>query len=159
MIRIVSLMILLCLAVTPVYAEKKIAGDFAVNLGVISWEQIQKGLQERPASHIEEYHYKMAKEMAKMHGGGGKGTYHILVVIDDKKTGRKISAADVEVTLIDWLRREKTIQLKPMSMDGSSGFGEFVRIGSGGTYVLRIRFRLSEKEAFHETEFVWEFPR
>lgn len=159
MFRTLSVLFLVCIFAMPVFAQEQVVDNFTINFGIISWEQIQKGMTEKPASHTEEYHYRMAREMATMHGGGGKGTHHILVVLADKKTGRRVSTADVRVKVIDRLRRQKeeTVRLQPMTMDGFPGFGEFVEIGFSGAYIFKVSFRLSEKENFKEVEFVKEF--
>ncbi len=146
-------MLFICLVATAGFAQEKVVDNFAVNFGIISWDQIQSEIPKKPATHTEEYHYRMAKEMATMHKGGEKGMYHILVVIDDKKTGERIDKADVRVTFIG-RRGPETVKLQPMTMDNFAGFGEFVRLRSAGPYAFTISFRLSEKELFKEVTFV-----
>ena len=158
MFRFLSMLSIFYLFVTPVFAEEKVVDGFSVNLGIISWEQIQESMKEKPAAHTEGYHYKIAREMAKMHKGGKKGTHHILVVLNDKKTGRRIDQADVKVNVISRvLPQNEIIKLKPMTIDEYSGFGEFVKIRYKGPYILLVIFRLSEKDEFKEVKFVQEF--
>ena len=147
------MVLLICMFASRVIAQEKTVDNFSVNFGVISYEQIQKGLGDKPATHTEEYHYEMAREMAKMHKGGGKGTFHILVVIDDKKTGKRIDKADIRVTFVG-RRGPETMKLQPMTMNGFAGFGEFVRLRSEGPYVFDVSFRLSDKEAYKNVKFV-----
>lgn len=135
------------------FAQEEIIDNFSVNLGLLSWEQIQRGAVEKPATHTEEYHYKMAREMAKMHRGGEKGTYHILVVLDDKKTGQRVDKAEVRVTFVG-RRGPETVKLQTMTMNGFAGFGEFVRLRTERPYFFGVSFRLSEKEPFKKVRFV-----
>ena len=147
---------LICMSL-PASAQEKIVGNYSINFGIISWEQIQRGFGEKPATHTEEYHLKMAREMARMHGGGKKGTYHILVVIDDKRTGQRIDKADVRVTILpEFAIRGEPMKLQPMTMNGYAGFGEFVKFRSSGRRIFKIFFRLSEKEEFKEVDFIKE---
>ena len=82
-----------------------------------------------------------------------EGDLHILVVIDDKKTGKRVDKADVRVTFVGNLGPE-TVKLQPMTMNSFAGFGEFVRLGSAGPYVFNVSFRLSEQEPIKEARFV-----
>ncbi|MDA8239328.1 MAG: hypothetical protein M0Z67_03030 [Nitrospiraceae bacterium] len=150
--RGIAVMFFICIIAAPVAAQEKTVDNYVVNFGILSWEQIQRDVPVKPATHTEEYHYKMARETAKMHGGGKKGTYHILVVIDDKNAGRRIDNADVRVTFIGRFGPE-TIKLQPMTMDGFAGFGQFVRLRNEGPYVFNVFFRFSDKEAFREVRY------
>lgn len=140
------------------YAQEKFVDDFAVNFGIISWEEIQRGIREKPVAHAEDYHLKMASEMAKMHKGGNKGTYHVLVVISDKRTGKRIDKADIRVMILpEFAFKKDTIKLQPMTMNGYAGFGEFVTLRSKRSHIFKVFFRLSEKEEYKEADFVKEF--
>ncbi len=149
------LIIYIFLSTAPVYAQEQLIDGFSVNFGIMSWEQIQRGLTEKPASHAEEYHYRMAREMATMHGGSKKGASHVLVVIDDKKTGKRIDKADVRVTFVG-RRGPETVKLRPMTVNDFSGFGEFVVLRSSGPYVFNVSFRFSDREPFKEAKFVMQ---
>ncbi len=156
MFRVLLIMFAICMSL-PASAQEKIVGNYSVNFGIISWEDIQRGFKEKPAVHAEEYHLKMAREMARMHGGGKKGTYHMLVVIDDKRTGQRIDKADVRVTILpEFAIRGEPMKLQPMTMNGYAGFGEFVKFRSSGRRIFKIFFRFSEKEEFKEVDFVKE---
>lgn len=152
MSRILVGIILFSLFPAHLFAQEKVVDGFSVNFGMISWEQMERGMTEKPATHTEEYHYGIAREMSKMHRGGKKGTYHILVVIDDKKTGRRIDKADVRVTFIG-RRGPETIKLQPMAMDGFAGFGRFVRLRQEGPYVFSVSFRFSDKKEFRQVRY------
>lgn len=155
MFKIAVMSFFVCMIAAPVFGQEKTVENFTVSLGILSWEQIQREVTEKPASHSDEYHNKMAKEMAKMHGGGKKGTYHLLVVIGDRKTGKRIEKADVEVHVNARFGPQKEmVKLRSMTMEGYAGFGNFIKIDFSGPYALRILFRLSDREAFKEVEFV-----
>lgn len=148
----ISLIFFICMIAAPVPAQEKTVDNYLVNFGILSWEQIERDVPVKPESHTEEYHYKMAREMARMHEGGKKGTYHILVVIDDKKAGKRIDKADVRVKFVG-RRGPETIKLQPMTMNGFTGFGQFVRLRDEGPYVFNVSFRFSDKEAFREVKY------
>ena len=86
-----------------------------------------------------------------------EGDLHILVVIDDKKTGKRVDKADVRVTFVGRLGPE-TVRLQPMTMNNFAGFGEFVRLGSARPYVFNVSFRLSGKEPVKEARFALQSP-
>jgi len=128
------------LLLLPAYAQEKAVDDISVNLGVISWEKIQEESKEKPETHTEEFHRKMAKAMSEMHGGGGKGSYHVMIVLLDRGTGEPISDAHVSVTATAQTGPEEiTHELKPMTMDGDSAYGGFFKLTFPGLYVFQVK--------------------
>jgi hypothetical protein len=139
------------LLLLPAYAQEKGVDSISVNLGVLSWEKIQEESKEKPATHSEEFHRRMAKSMLEMHAGGGKGTYHIMIVLRDRYTGETISDAHVWVTATAQTGPEEiTHEMKPMTMDGDSAYGEFFKLTFPGLYVFHVKINRESMEPTFE---------
>lgn len=137
--KIIVMLVLIVLPFTVAFAQEKVTGDLFVKLGVISWEEMQSSSKEKPAAHTEEFHRKMAKSMMAMHGGGSKDTYHVMVMVSEKSTGKDVQHADVMITAVAKAGPEEiTRKLQRMSMDGMSGFGEFFKLTFKGPYVFKV---------------------
>lgn len=135
-------------------AQEKVVDNISVDLGIMSWEDIQKGLKEKPAIHTGEYHHRVAQETAKMHGGGGKGRYHLLVVLKNAKTGERVTGAEVKVEAFAKLGPyKKTITLKPMLIDGLFSFGGFMKLPFKVAHTFTVSFRLNKGEPYKKIEF------
>jgi len=131
------------LLVSYSYAQEKIIDDISVNFGILSWEEIEKGLKEKPATHTEEFHLKMAKAMSEMHEGGFKGAYHVMVMLKNRHSGKQIENENVWVTTLAKTGPEKiTHKLKSMTMDGYSGYGEFFKLNFHGPYIFQVKINL-----------------
>jgi hypothetical protein len=144
--------VLVMLIFTGAFAQEKSVDNMNVDFGIISWEDIREFSTDKPAAHSEDFHRKMAKTMFEMHGGGSKGTYHVMVMLSDKLTGKEIENATVTVTAVEKAGSKKITQnLKPMSMDGFSGYGEFYKMKSRGTYVFKVK--IDNNYNTYKTEF------
>lgn len=154
-----AVLLLVLASSSPSFAEEKI-DNISVELGVISWSDIQRGLGEKPATHAEEYHLKMARKMAEMHGGGFQGAYHVLVVLKDRTTGKYIKDADLQVTA-----RAKTgtdeiaHRLESMTMDGFAGYGRYFNLSSDVSYVFEIKFSLKGKKRHYSVMIEKSLPK
>ncbi len=149
MSRIAILVFLTLLLAGPVFAREA-ADNISVELGIISWGDIQRELKEKPATHAEEYHLKMARKMVEMPGGGFEGADHILVVLKDRISGRQIGDAEVEVTARTKTgMQEMTHKLVSMTMDGIAGYGEYFRLSPDTPYVFDVRFSLKGGKKIH----------
>lgn len=154
MLRIVLALFLLSFFSNTGLAQEKVVDNTSVDLGIMSWEDIQKGLKEKPAMHTGEYHHRVAQETEKMHGGGGKGKYHLLVVLKNVKTGEQISKAEVKVEAFAKLGPyKKTITLKPMAIDGLSSFGGYMKLPFKVSHTFTVSFRLNKDEPYKKVEF------
>ncbi len=138
LILILSMAVLL-MSGASVFAQEKTVKDLTVYLGVISWEELHDASMNKPASHTEEFHRDMAKFMAAMHGRGGKGEYHVMVILKEKSTGKFIKDANIVVTAVaEAGPEEMSRKLQPMSMDGFSGFGSFYKLTFPGPYSFNV---------------------
>lgn len=147
--RIAILVFLTLLLAGPVFAREA-ADNIFVELGIISWGDIQRGLREKPATHTEEYHLKMARKMVEMHGGGFEGAYHVLVVLKDRMSCKYIRDAEVHVTArAKTIAQEITHPLTLMTMDGFAGYGEYFKLSPDIPYVFEIRFSLKDGKKIH----------
>jgi len=141
--------ILICLFISGLLvpyalAEEKVVDEIVVDFGIISWEDMQAASKEKPATHTEEYHRKMAKAMSEMHGRGGKGEYHVMVMLKEKLSGQQIKNENVWVTAVSQTAPETiTHKLKPMTMDEYYGYGEFFKLNFQGLYVFQVKIDLT----------------
>lgn len=153
MLRIVLALFLLSFFTGTGLAQEKVLDNISVDLGIMSWEEIQKSLKEKPAIHTGEYHHWVAQETAKMHGGGGKGRYHLLVVLKNAKTGERVTG-EVKVEAFAKLGPyKKTITLKPMLIDGFFSFGGFMKLPFKVAHTFTVSFRLNKDEPYKKVEF------
>lgn len=103
--------------------ETKTVGGLKVTLGITSVEEIKKHPDEHP-------------EM-KMHGGP-KGTHHLLIHIEDEKTGKIVGDASVKSTVHnpDGSRTVKT--LEPMAIAGFRDYGNYFDFRELGNYHIEV---------------------
>ncbi|RJQ48336.1 MAG: hypothetical protein C4538_03985 [Nitrospiraceae bacterium] len=143
--KIILICVLISGLLVPfVFAEEKVVDEIVVDFGIISWEDIEAGIKERPSTHTEEYHHKMAKAMSEMHGGGGKGEYHVMIMLKEKASGKPIKNENVWVTAVSQAAPETiTHKLKPITMDEYYGYGEFFKLNFPGLYVFQVKIDLT----------------
>jgi len=120
-------------------AQEKVIDHYTVRLGLMPWERIQTGVSENTTA-LSKYQYLMAKEMAKMHGGGEVGDYHVLVVIDDAASGQRVSDAEVEIVVSSKGTTKAVATLERMDMAELAGYGGYLRFNFEEPYILRISF-------------------
>ncbi len=86
-------------------------------------------------------------EEKKMHGGkpSGKDDYHLIVALFEKN-GSRINSADVEamVTELGLPGVEKT--LEPMSISGTTSFGNYFTLHRGGIYRISIKIQRMDNQ-------------
>lgn len=111
-----------------------------VMLGVASVEEIKKHPDEHPE--------------IKMHGGP-KGTHHILVHIEDEKTGKVVSDASVQLTVHNPDGTKVTRPLEPMTIGGITDFGDYLDLRYLGNYHLDVFITPKEGDVKKAT-FVYE---
>jgi hypothetical protein len=100
---------------------------------------MQASSKEKPAAHTEEFHRKMAESMTEMHGGDAEGTYHVMVMLSEKSTGKDVTHADVAVTATARTGPEQiTRKLEQMHMDGFNGYGAFFKLHFPGDYSFKV---------------------
>jgi len=144
----------ICLLMTasPLFAQEREVGRYVVHLGVMSWETIQAG-HHGEDSDLKARQYRMAKEMASMHGGGAKGDYHVLVVIDDRDSGRPIDDAEVRLEVSGAGGRRLSAMLERMDMAGFAGYGGYLMFNFAEPYTLRVIFSRPQDQEAREVEF------
>jgi hypothetical protein len=154
MLKTIAVLSLPLFLLSPAYAQEEIVDNIAVELGVISWTDIEKELKGKPKTHTGEYHIKMAKKMAAMHGGGIKDEYHILIVLIDRSSNTHIGDAHVEVTAKAKTGPEQvTHKLQHMTMNNFSGYGEYFRLSYHVPYIFEVKFSLKGQEKVYTVEF------
>lgn len=141
------------LLMAPAFAQDEVVKGTSVTFSVVSWEDLQKGLKDRPEDHTLDFHLKLAKAMSEMHGGGSKGDQHVMVFLTDATFGYQIGGVEVQVTAIAKTGTEEvTRQLKSMSVDGLPGYGEYFQLSSRGPFVFKVKISQG-KSRVYETEF------
>ncbi len=104
------------------HEEKRVDG-LKVTLAITSIAEIKKHPEEHP--EIE------------MHGGP-KGTHHLLIHIEDEKTGKVVGGASVKTTVHnpDGSRTAKT--LEPMTIAGFRDYGNYFDFKALGNYHIEV---------------------
>lgn len=120
--------------------EIKDVDGLKVMLGVASVEEIKKHPDEHPE--------------IKMHGGP-KGTHHILVHIEDEKTGKVVSDASVQLTVHNPDGTKVTRPLEPMTIGGITDFGDYFDLRYLGNYHIDVFITPKEGDVKKAT-FVYE---
>lgn len=146
--------LLLFMAVSTLFAQEQVVGRYSVHLGIMSWETIQAG-QRGGDSALKARQYRMAKQMEAMHGGGAKGDYHVLVVIDDRDSGRPVDDAKVQVDVSGAGGRKVSAMLERMDMAGFTGYGGYLKFNFTEPYTLRVTFSRSSDRETREVEFAY----
>jgi len=152
MTRFLLLGICLLLSATTLFAQEQVTGRYSVHLGVMSWETIQAG-NHGEDSDLQARQYRMAKQMAAMHGGGEPGDYHVLVVIDDRDSGRPVTDAEVRVEVAGAGDQQLSAMLERMDMAGFTGYGGYLKFNFADPYTLQVIFNLPDDPHAHEVEF------
>lgn len=109
----------------PVYAqhETKTVDGLKVTLGITSVDEIKKHPEEHPE--------------IRMHGGA-KGTHHLLIHIEDEKTGKIIVDASVKA-LVHNPDGSKTVKiLEPMTIAGFKDYGHYFDFKGLGNYHIEV---------------------
>ncbi len=151
--RFIFSLVFVVLFLTPAFAKDNVVNGTDVTFSILSWEDIQKGLKDKPADHSLDFHLKLADAMSKMHKGGLEGAYHVMILLTDTSFGYQISNAEVQVTAISKTGSEKvTRQLKLMKIDGLPGYGEYFKLTSRGPFVFKVEIKLG-KTRIHKIEF------
>lgn len=108
---------------TPAAAqESKTVGGLVVNLGIMSAE-----LALRAEGH---------REMHPLHPP--PGSQHLLITLDDEKSGKRIGDADVVIEVTDPKGR---VEKKPLLHTQSGGFADYSELfvfGWSGEYSIRV---------------------
>ncbi|GEM_PF-6999219 len=137
--------LLIAVLAAPVYAqhETKIIDGLRVTLGITSIEEIKKHPEEHPE--------------IKMHGGP-KGTHHILIHIEDEKTGTVVGDVSVKATVHnpDGTKTAKT--LEPMAIAGFDDYGNYFDFKELGNYHIEVAVT-PIKGASKKAVFVYERRR
>lgn len=152
MVRFWLAFILFFVTASTLSAQEKVVDHYSVRLGLMSWESIQAGIDGEPLS-LSAYQRKMAKEMTEMHGGGGEGNYHVLVVIDDRDSGQRIKDAEVEIVVSTKKSQGEAATLERMEMGGFAGYGGYIRFNFEEPYTIRISFSRPSVGEVSEVEF------
>jgi len=103
--------------------ETKTVDGLKVTLAVTSVEEIKK--------HPEEHHE------IRMHGGP-KGTHHLLIHIEDEKTGKIVGDASVKATVHNPDGSKATKVLESMTIAGFSDYGNYFDFKDLGNYHMEV---------------------
>ncbi len=120
--------------------ETKSIDGLKVLLAAASVEDIKKHPDEHPE--------------IKMHGGP-KGTHHILVHVDDEKTGKVVSDASVQLTVHNLDGTKVTRPLEPMTIGGITDYGNYFDLRDLGNYHIDVFITPREGDVKKAT-FVYE---
>ncbi len=124
----------------PILAQhdvKTVAG-IKVMLAMVHIEEIKKHPDEHPE--------------IKMHGGP-KGTHHLLIHLEDEKTGKIISDASVTVNIHKPDGTKVSKMLEPMTISGRTNFGYYFDFSEIGNY--HIEAMIMPEKGEHERIFAF----
>lgn len=90
-----------------------------------------------------------------MHGGVPyrRGQYHVMVVIFESVSGKRITDADVVARIAEPGIAPVQKQLQPMVIAGAMSFGNYFPMGGPGPYSIKVTFQLPKIKRQLETEF------
>lgn len=117
-------------------------GDLRVVLGVMPAAL----LTDHPEQHEE----------ATMHGGlpAGRSYYHVLVALFDRRTGERITEADVHASVGELGFNPSLRDLKRMNAGGVVTFGNFFAMPDTGPYQITVTVRTPQSPVPVDVKFV-----
>ncbi len=121
------------------HETKKVDG-LKVTLAITSIDEIKKHPEEHPE--------------IKMHGGP-KGTHHLLIHIEDEKTGKVVGDASIKTTVHNPDGSETTKVLESMTIAGFKDYGNYFDFKDLGDYHIEVAITPS-KGAPKKALFVYE---
>lgn len=125
---------------SPILAQhdvKTVAG-IKVMLAMFHTEEIKRHPEEHPE--------------IKMHGGP-KGTHHLLIHLEDEKTGEIISDASVMVHIHNPDGTKVSKILEPMTISGRTNFGNYFAFSDMGNYHIEVM--ITPEKGEHEKIFAF----
>src|SRR5262245_10239091 len=118
--RLLWIACLAALIAVPVFAQERKAGGLVINLGLMpAWQAMQVD------GHREAHSHEFISRT---------GSQHVLIVVADEKTGRRIGDAQVVVQVTD---PKGVTQKKPLARTQAGGmpdYSEVFEFGWSGTY-------------------------
>lgn len=110
----------------------KLSGDLEIYLGLLPTEVIQN--------------IKIAQEN-NMHGGipEGKDKYHLVVALFDKRTGERISVAQVTANISSFGMDGSTKALEIMKINDVVTFGNYYKLSKNMSYRIRLKIDVPSK--------------
>ena len=123
--------------------ETKTVDGLKVTLAITSVEEIKK----HPGEHPE----------IRMHGGP-KGTHHLLIHIEDEKTGKVVGDASVRAAIHNPDGSKTLKNLDPMTIAGFRDYGNYFDFKDQGNYHIEVAITPA-KGAPAKTFFVYEKRR
>ncbi len=153
MYRFIFGLLFVSLLLTPTFAQDKVVNGTTVTFSELSWEDIQKGLKENRADYSVDFQLKLTDTMSKMHGGGFKDAYHVMVLLTDTTFGYQIGNAEVQVTALSKKGTEEDARkLEFMNIYELPGYGEYFKLTSRGPLVFKVELKLGSTK-IHTVEF------
>ena len=78
-----------------------------------------------------------------LHGGipSGRGYYHVNVSLLDDETEQQITDAQVDLTVKDPFRGDKTKELERMTINETISYGHFVQMEGWDSYSITVRVK------------------
>jgi hypothetical protein len=114
----------LLLAASPALADEKIVGDMVINLGLMpAWQAMQV------EGHREAHSHQFVSR---------NGSQHLLIVVADKQTGKRLGEARVVVEVIDPKGRAEKKALARTQAAGQPDYSEVFEFGWSGSYDVRV---------------------
>jgi len=114
----------LVLAASPARADEKSVGGLIVNLGLMpAWQAMQVDGHREAHSHEFTSH---------------TGSQHLLIVVADKATGKRLGDAQVVVEVIDPKGHHEKKALARTQAAGQPDYSEIFEFGWSGTYRVRV---------------------
>jgi len=96
---------------------------------------------------------------SRMHGSipSGRGYYHVMVSLFDRRTSAPIAAADVEARVVGAATNGEAKMLEPMVLNDTVSFGNYLRLPAGkDPYTIAVAIRLPGEPRPIETKFAFQ---
>jgi Cu(I)/Ag(I) efflux system membrane fusion protein len=116
-----------------------------------TFEQITDGVKTQIWIMTQEEHKKMMEEMkdkkmmcskdSMMMKKMMNGNYHIKVKTIDAKTGKDITATDVELKIVSPSKKNSNVKL----VDGMNHFGNGINLNEKGKYMITVMIKINNK--------------
>jgi hypothetical protein len=96
-----------------------------------------------------------------MHDGAPPGghLYHVMVALFEKATGRRISDAQVSLSVSDPFEPGAHLKLEPMAIGGTLAYGNYVDLPGTGPYRFTVFIRLQGMPETIEAKFNYQHAR
>ncbi len=120
---------------------RQIVDGVAVYFGILPAELVRG----HPPEHAE----------GQMHGGVPVGENHIVVVLFEEKTGKRLAGAEINARITGDRGFDVRKKLESMEIAGSVSYGNYFSMPGAGPYHIEVRIRLPGAARELRATFTW----